>query len=301
MKKQFILIAIFVINISCIYYSVKSTPQNKDQQTQINNVLGIESEVDVSAFIGRGKFSVFGYAPSNSLVTLSGIGLYSETYSQENGFFEFNNQYLPIALSEPCISAKDHLGRLTTPVCLPSIPKNYNPRIGPFLLPPTISVDKQDYFKGDEVVFSGQAITGSKVNLSMFTDKVSSSLSMSVYAYTIPEISAETDNFGNYSIILPSSKIESFRVFVQSNVNNEMTPKSNTIRIKILPLWMYFIMFLGYLWQVFKQRIIEIIIISQIIALTIYLFQYYFHPNKIITQRAIILRSKYPLAILQHS
>ena len=68
----------------------------------------------------------------------------------------------------------------------------------------------------------------------MFTDKVSSSLSMSVYAYTIPEISAETDNFGNYSIILPSSKIESFRVFVQSNVNNEMTPKSNTIRIGVV-------------------------------------------------------------------
>ena len=131
----------------------------------------------------------------------------------------------------------------------------------------------------------------------MFTDKVSSSLSMSVYAYSIPEISAETDNFGNYSITLPSSKIESFRVFAQSNVNNEITPKSNTIRVKILPIWMYFIMFLGYLWRVFKQRIIEIIIISQIIAVAVYLFQYYFHPNKIITQRAIILRNKYPLAL----
>src|SRR4030066_671987 len=197
MKKLFILTAILVINILCISYWIKDSLQNKAQQTQTNNVLGIESEVNVSAFIGRGKFSVFGYAPSNSLVTLSGIGLYSETYSQENGFFEFNNQYLPIALSEPCISAKDQLGRLTTPVCLTSIPKNYNPRIGPFLLPPTISVNKPDYFKGDEVVFSGQAITGSRVSLSMFTDKVSSSLSMSVYAYSIPEISAETDNFGN--------------------------------------------------------------------------------------------------------
>jgi hypothetical protein len=300
MKKIIIIASIFFINVSCIYYLIQNEIKNKEYQESANNVLGIERfQIKISALIGRGKFSVFGYGPSSSLITLSGIGLYEETYSEDNGFFEFKNKYLPMVLSEPCLSAQDKLGRLTTPVCIPPIPQDEEANIGPILLPPSISVDKPDYFKGDEVIFTGQTMPDSEVSLSMFTDKTRSSLSMSVYAFIIPELTVKTDKNGNYSVTLPSAKSESFRVFAQSSMNSDMTPKSNTIKIKILPFWMLFVKFLVYIWSTFKQRIIEIIIISQIIALLAYLFKYYFHPHKIAVQRAIILRKKSPLITIE--
>lgn len=297
MKKILVILSVLLINSSCIYYSLKEKPKKVENPT--SSVLGIESETLISALIGTGKkFSLYGYGPPNSLTTISGLGIYSETYSQDNGYFEFKNKYLPLSSTEPCISAKDHLGRITMPICLTSIPIDSVEPIGPVFLPPSISADKSDYYKGDDIVLTGQTIPGSTIDLSMFSDKSTKILSMSVYALTLPEINIETDKNGNYSITFPSEDPESFRVFAQSSMNNEKTPKSNTMNVKVLPFWMLFVRFLTYIWFVFKQKIIEIIIISQIIALLIYLFRSYFHPHKIAVERAIVLRQKSPLMMI---
>jgi hypothetical protein len=298
MKKIFVILCILLINSSCVYYSFKETPKYNLDQVSQEDILGIESETLISLFIGvGGKFSLFGYGPPNSLITLSGIGLRNETYSENNGYFEFKNQYLPLAFTEPCVSAQDQLGRISMPVCI-IIPKDLNTAIGPVLLPPTISVDKSDYFIGDDVILTGQTIPGSTVDLSMFADRSSQYLSIAVYALTIPKIEIKTDKYGNYSLTIPSADSESFRVFAQSNMNNDLSPKSNTMRVKILPIWMLFVKFLYYIWAAFKEKIVEIVILSQIIALVAYLFRYYFHPHKIALQRAIILRKKSPLMIV---
>ena len=44
----------------------------------------IEKEAQISAYIGNGTFSVFGYAPSGSQVVLSGIGIYDEIRASKN-------------------------------------------------------------------------------------------------------------------------------------------------------------------------------------------------------------------------
>lgn len=250
----------------------------------------------VSATISAGSFSLYGYAPSNSNVSISGIGLSDETKAEKNGYFEFKDLYSPIVPGhETCLTAKDALGRTTNPVCIPPIPENKFTEIGPVLLPPSISLSKADYFKGDEITFSGQSIPNSEVNLSMFVDKKNFGFIPVTYAYSIPEVKGTTDEKGNYSITMPSSRVENYRVFSQLKMNQDFSPNSNIVRIKVLPYWMFIIIFFKYLFEVFKQRLLEIIILSQIIAVGIFITRWKLHPHKIMAQRAIVLRDKHPI------
>lgn len=252
----------------------------------------------VSATISAGSFSLYGYAPSNSIVTISGIGLLDETKAEKGGYFEFKDIYSPIVPGhETCLSAKDTLGRTTNPVCIPPIPANKFTEIGPVLLPPTISLSKTDYFKGDNVTFSGQSIPNSEVSLSMFVDKKNSGFIPVTYAYSIPEVKGATDAKGNYSITMPTSRVENFRVFSQFKINQDFSPNSNIVRIKVLPYWMFIIVFFQYLFEAFKQRLLEIIILSQIIAVGIFITRWKLQPHKIMVQRAIVLRRNYPSSI----
>ena len=254
----------------------------------------------VSATISSGSFSLYGYAPSNSNVSISGIGLSDETKAEKSGYFEFKDLYSPIVPGhETCLSAKDNLGRTTNPVCIPPIPANKFTEIGPVLLPPTISLSKADYFKGDDITFSGQSIPNSEVNLSMFVDKKSFGFIPVSYAYSIPEVKGATDAKGNYFITMPSSRAENFRVFSQFKMNQDFSPNSNIVRIKVLPYWMFIIVFFKYLFEVFKQRLLEVIILSQIIAIGIFITRWKLHPHKIMVQRAIVLRRNYPSSISQ--
>lgn len=261
----------------------------------------IEKDAQISAYIGNGRFSVYGYAPSNSQVILSGIGIYDEQIASKNGYFEFKNQFLPINPAyEPCLTAKDKFGRITNPVCIPPIPKDYEIEIGPVLLPPTISLNQPNYFIGDDITFSGQSIPNSEVNLSMFVDKKSFGFIPETHAYSIPEVKGTTDDKGNYSITMPSSRVENYRVFSQLKMNQDFSPNSNIVRIKVLPYWMYIIIFLKYLFEAFKQRLLEIIILSQVIAIGIFITRWKLHPHKIMIQRAIVLRSKSPITLIKN-
>ena len=252
----------------------------------------------VSATISAGSFSLYGYAPSNSQVSISGIGLLDETTAKKSGYFEFKDLFSPIVPGhETCLTAKDALGRTTNPVCIPPIPANKFTEIGPVLLPPSISLSKSDYFKGDDITFSGQSIPNSEVSLSMFVDKKSFGFIPVTYAYSIPEVKGATDEKGNYSITLPSSRVENYRVFSQLKMNQDFSPNSNIVRIKVLPYWMFIIVFIKYLFEVFKQRLLEVIILSQIIAIGIFITRWKLHPHKIMIQRAIVLREKYPIIL----
>ncbi len=245
----------------------------------------IEKEAQISAYIGNGTFSVFGYAPSGSQVVLSGIGIYDEIKASKNGYFEFNDQFLPINPAyEPCLTAKDKLGRITSPVCIPPIPTDYEVNIGPVLLPPTISLNQPDYFVGDEITLSGQSVPNTEIRLLMFVDKKVSIIPQA-HAYSIPEIKAQTDVKGNYSITLPASRKEKYRVFSKFKKDQDFSPTSNTLRVKVLPYWMLILVFFKYLFSVSKQRIVEIIIISQIIAIGIFFTRWHLKPHKIMAKK----------------
>jgi hypothetical protein len=193
------------------------------------------------------------------------------------------------------------LGRLTNPVCLPPFPVNYNVTIGPVLMPPTLSLDKSDYWVGDEVILSGQTIPETSVSLSTFTDEKNTLISQiikkinpQVYAFSLPKLETKTDKSGNFSIALPSSSAKKFRLFAQTHFQNENSPKSVKLTLKIFPWWMIIFKFFIFIWLLTKPRLLEIFILIELIFLLIYFLRSHFHPKTL----AII--KKQPLAIIKY-
>lgn len=296
--------------------------------------------ISVDAFIGEFRFSLFGYTSPKALVSLEGLGIYDQTYADTNGYFEFHNRFSPQSPREACLTSQDQLGRITAPTCLPPFPTKYNTRIGPVLLPPTLSLDKENYWVDDEVKLTGQTTPNSKINLAVFTGKndfrglIADShgyedrpqpkirrtiwgrgpksgaylgeafkqlflsffgLVKPVEAFSFSPLEATADTKGNFSISLPSSRPESFRLFAQTSYDNGQSPESIKLNIKILPFWMIIIQLLYLLWSIIKSRLLEIIIIGELVAITIFFIRRYLHPHVVANNRSLMLRKGFPL------
>lgn len=290
-----------------------------------NNVLGktLNQNIAVSVFIGANRFTLYGYTSPYALITLSGIGLYDQTYADENGYFIFNNSYSPLSPNEPCLTAQDQLGRITSPVCLPKFPIDYQVTIGPVIIPPTLSLDKDEYWVGDQVILSGQTIPNEKVNLSMFTESsgklIDSPSSLdrvikakknklnlfsfvlnlipikSANAFSLPKVEINADQKGNFSLVLPSSSANHYRLFTQVNFRDNQSPKSVKLSVRVLPWWMIVIKFFALLISIIKSRLLEISILLEFFVLLFFLYHQFFHPYKISRSRAIIIREKMTL------
>lgn len=244
----------------------------KNPSEQPGIVAGIKSvstdDIVNSAYIGEFRFSLFGYTSPFAIVTFEGMGIFDQTTANDIGFFAFNNRFSPFSKREACLTAKDQLGRLSSPVCLPPFPVNYNVSIGPVIMPPTVSLDKTDYFMGDQVMLSGQAVPNTDVKLSIFGDESKTSklaLIKSVEAFTFPQLTAKSDDKGNFSINLPSSTPNKFRLFGQTDFLKSVSSNSVKLSLDILPVWMVIIKFLLFLFSLLKPRLLEILILAEII------------------------------------
>lgn len=269
----------------------------KDPLGLLGAIAGIQNQqsadVDVFAFIGDHHFSLYGYTSPKALVTFEGMGVFDQTTADDKGYFQFNNRFSPFSQREACLSSKDQFGRLSSPLCLPPFPVNYNVSIGPVIMPPTLSLDKQDYFIGDEVILSGQAVPNTEVKLSVFgKDKDSRGLIADfhglvrpVEAFTFPELVAQSDSKGNFSINLPSSNPEKFRLFAQTDFEKSVSPNSVKLNLEILPVWMIIIKFFLFLFYLIRPRLLEITIIVEIIYI-IYVIKSHFQKKAIILYRS---------------
>lgn len=299
LKKSFLIILLLLIAIP-FQLSYLYLFKNQDQSA----VAGLKTEsfsIDNSLFIGEFKFTLFGYTSPNTVVNLNGQGINDQTTSDTTGYFEFANRFSPFSPKEACLSAKDQFGRISSPVCLPALPTETNLTIGPVIIPPTLSLDKNSYFTGDEVILSGQTIPDSDVNLSIFTSPanlLSKSLIRPVEAFSIPKLTITSDSLGNFSIILPSSSAQNYRLFAQVDYQNLPSNNSITLSLKIQPIWMIILKLFGFLWNIVKDRLLEIIIALEIVGLIAYYLRMFIHYH---TKYAIILKNRYPLAIYKDS
>lgn len=299
-KKYFITLSLLLIIPLQLGYLFLS---NQDS----GNVAGIgmiQNEILNSASIGEFRFTLFGYTSPFAEINLNGQGIADQTVADSTGYFEFKNRFSPFSPHEACLSSKDQFGRISAPVCLPDFPTQYNVTIGPVIIPPTISLDKPNYFTGDEVILSGQTIPDSEINLSMFTGSLKKGLSLigtvpmikPVEAFSIPQLTAKSDNKGNFSISLPSSSSQNYRLFTQVNYQNSQSPNSLALKVEILPVWMIIVRFFLSLITVIKSRLLEIIIASEIIYLTLAFFKMIEKKN-----RAIILAPKESIVLHQEN
>ncbi|MFH0979757.1 MAG: hypothetical protein V1803_02335 [Candidatus Roizmanbacteria bacterium] len=273
-------------------------------EVDIGQVAGLKTQqekVIVSAFVGKYHFSLFGYSSPGALVSLNGQGIADETYADITGYFEFKNNFSPFLPREACLNARDQFGRISTPVCLPPFPIQYSVVIGPVIVPPTISLDKPNYFIGDEVILTGQTLPDANINLSIFTQPstfilpnlfplLSSNFHLikPVEAFSIPKLTTKSDNKGNFSLALPSSQAQNYRLFTQVDYQDEPSANSLALSLKILPIWMIIIKFFVFIWNLLKSRLLEVVILLEIIALIAHFFRVFLHPYYLSKNKAIV-------------
>jgi len=296
-----------ILVVSFIFISLFILQPDKGQ---ISGISTKSASVNMDISIGEYQFDLFGYSSANALVTIEGMGIYDQTYADRAGYFEFNNRFSPFSPREACLTARDQFGRTTSPTCIPPFPTKYNVSIGPVILPPTVSLDAQNYYQGDEIKLSGQTIPNTEVTFSTFVDEKKSfvqylssiiyNLSSMIYprpveAFTIPQLTARSDEKGNFSLLLPSSRPEFFRLFAQTSYENSRSPDSVRLNIKVLPVWMIIIQFFLFVWSLMKSRLLELLIVAELIGLTIFFLRRYLHHHVIAKNRALAIRKLYPI------
>lgn len=296
------LLLVFFLHISLIslvtFRLINYQAIKPDNNKSLDNVKGITSHVSVSALIGfRGfqetrSLTIFGYTSPKALVVLENELSPQSTTAQIDGYYEIKDAIIPLHQREACISAYDSFGRLTTPICIPlsdySIDKD--DRIGPVVLSPTISSDKGNYFIGDDSVISGQTIPNSKVYISIYQDtKTKLSLIPNTYAFSIPEIETLSDKDGNYSVSFPTNHASNYRVFIRSSLNEDFSPKSNTLYIQVYPFYMYFIAFIKFVLRSISKHLLELFLLGEAFIFLYFFIRRFFNPFYISKSRAIVL------------
>lgn len=294
---------------------------NNDNPGQVAGLTSKSERVVVTANVGgRYFFTIYGYTSPHALVELEGSDIAESTYADVTGYFEFHNQYSPLIPREVCLNAKDQFGRTSAPACLPPFPTQYNTVIGPVIIPPTLSLDKPDYYTGDEVILTGQSLPEADISLSMFTQPstfqlpILSSFFSSMFpiikpvnAFSLPNLNTKSDSLGNFSISLPSSSAQNYRLFTQVDFQDLPSANSHALSLKILPIWMIIISFFTYLWSLLAGRTLEMVIFLEILILSAYLIRIFFTPYYISRRRAIIkyrtylpaIEEKHPLMLLK--
>lgn len=193
--------------------------------------LNQSDSVKISATIGENEVTIFGHTSPNSRVELTGINIYALTYSQKNGYFEFNKHILPKNPSELCLQSKDNHNRSSALVCIPPPPPiNYHTDIGPIILPPTISLEQDNINPNSTVITSGQSVPNSP--LTIFFYKVTDgakSFPKAALAYSLPPLTTVTDKNGNYSLNLPTAYASNYRLYSSVQFEKSNSPKSNTL------------------------------------------------------------------------
>lgn len=287
--------SIFLFSFYIVFF-IKNL--KNESQNNISGIKTISEESLVSASIGEYRFTLFGYTSPYALVTFSGLGIFDQTTADENGYFIFKNRFSPFSPREACLTAQDQFGRLTSPLCLPPFPTDYNVEIGPVIMPPTLSLDKNEYWVGDEVVLTGQSVPNSQIDLSFYSQNANfapvnflAKIFPKVFAKSPNKLQSATDSHGNFSINLSLSQAQKIKLFTQVNFQQKNSPESRKLTVNILPWWAIIFKFFTVIFSLIKSRLLEFIILLEIIILLLFFLKRYLHPRNL----AIIKREGFPI------
>ena len=253
-------------------------------------------------------FSLFGYTCPTCTVSVQNPGLYRSTdANSETGKFEFASTFPNTLVEDICLVAQDKLNRVTMPVCIPPPPPDSKIAIGPVIMPPTVSINNNNFFTGDHIIVSGQTVPSTDIKLSFFTDESKTSFMARLnpvretYAATLPKRDIKVDKQGNFTMNLPFEDPQFYRTFAQTIFEKAFSQKSVTLNFDIFPGW-FIIMkaFLGLL-NALKSRLFEIILLIQVLLILYYVIRRFSRPHTIARMRSLALRKHQPLMLAQHT
>lgn len=204
----------------------------------------ISAQITISTTLGSPVLKLWGYGSPMSRVEVSGYGVSDFTFARSDGYFEFDNTFLPnpgqMTYPELCLTEIDSEARATTPTCIPALPINeFSYNVGPVILPPTISLTQGTISPGNQIEASGMTLPNSTVKIVLAEDSGDSSIGFRLveplYAYYIPDYTVRSDGKGYFSLNLPDTTPKSWNIFAITDYNqNATSPKSNTLKFNVI-------------------------------------------------------------------
>ena len=222
-------------------------------------LLSTSRRISVSGSIGENQVTIYGYTSPNSRVQIDTTNVFALTYSQEDGYFEFDRILLPKNPHDLCLHSQDESGRLTPPICIPPPPAtNYHTRIGAILLPPTLTLDSTLQNA------TGQAPPNSPIKINFYQTNSPIQIIKPAAAFSLPTLLTESDSTGNFSLNLPDISASRYRLYATVSYQGSPSPKSNTLTyalpgqfnylIILLPLFFLTLIFSSYLLFFSRRR-----------------------------------------------
>ena len=284
--RRLLFLLLFVIYLSfCGNFVYAATVGPVDGAlTTVSATVGNPTEVPTD----NQRFAIYGNTSPNAIVNIQSP-IYGETKADGKGFYEFKYLFLTLFHEDLCIVAHDTENRSTPPLCIPPPTAQANKRVGPVILPPSTSISSGNAYIGDTVTLTGQTVPDADVKLSLFTDETQKNKRLAfipeAYAYTIPQLSLTSNTKGEYSIVLPTASSQFLRMFTRAILDGNSTPKSLTLVLDIFPLWMILFKFFANFFNLLKAHWIELVILSQLYFLLMYVLKHFFDPHFISTHR----------------
>jgi len=198
----------------------------------------------VSGTISETSVTIFGYTCKKCKVEITNPYIYSATYSDEKGYFEFNRIIIPKKFSDICLTSTDKHNSQSSPTCIASPPQQrYHTDIGPILLAPTISLNKSQITPYNTIMSEGEGIPNSTIQIHLFKNNDKAKIiPKEVQAYSLPVLTIKLDDEGNFNFNIPTTYQTNFRLFANSIYLNSASPKSNTL-IYHLPIYTDYLLY----------------------------------------------------------
>lgn len=259
-------------------------------------------EITISATIGEPILTIFGWAPVDSEVVLTGQGIFETTRADKTGYFEFSQAFIrkilaylsqsnlkvlgansEITYPELCLQAIDNETRTTAPTCIPPLPIDFNYEVGPILLSPTISLEQGIILTSEQAVARGKTTPNTKVSVFLARENAGQSLIRKIYellsfswlvklvnAYYIPELEVTSNDAGDFEFNLPNDSLDKWRIFVASNIDSGNSAKSNTLVFSVISPIEYFIESILSLLKYIELNLYILIFVEILVVLILY-------------------------------
>ena len=231
-------------------------------------------ETEISASVGERKLTIFGWAPSESKITVDGISVYDSVAAAKDGYFVISGIFLPTRTLYPeiCLQAQDSQGRTTQPTCIPALPVGqYYYEVGPVLLSPTLSLEKGEIIKGEQAVAYGKVTPQTQVDIFLAREKTAAnglfSLVRTAFAYNIPKYQIKSDENGDFEFNLPTQDTDKWLVFAGANIQGSPSAKSNTLTFNIHPGIYYLWILLERLLALIRPYLLYFVILIEVLIL----------------------------------
>lgn len=288
--KKAIFVILFVSFVGIIGIVIFFTQKDESPSPEVLS----SRDVTVSASIGSAvSYTLFGYTSAYATVQLEGIGIATSTTADRSGYFRFVNFLAPSSIKEFCFTAIDTEGGVSPPLCVPA-PETSSSHVdmGPYLLPPSITLSTGSTTSGKPVTVTGKTIPNTNVALTLYSPS-SDSLSLIKSAYAASNnqktVSTRAGADGSYTHTYTGGETGKVRVFSRSNYLNNYTPKSNTLSFSLLG-WLAVVLYamLNFLRTFLNPNTIIILEILALAALVFVIFRRKSHKAHVRQNLAII-------------